>query len=62
MPDYSNLATMETEKKLGPFVYDVDPASLKDIETISRGPYELNNGAIYFGEWTKDGQRYGHGI
>ena len=36
--------------------------NFKDIETISRGPYELNNGAIYFGEWTKDGHRYGNGI
>ena len=30
MPDYSNAATRETEKQLGPFVYDMDTNNLYD--------------------------------
>lgn len=47
MPDYSSFATRETEKQLGPFVYDIDPTAASNIEIITRGPYELDNGAIY---------------
>jgi hypothetical protein len=48
MPDHSNAATRETEERLGPFVFDkVDSPRLKDV--VSRGPYELDNGAIYHG-------------
>ena len=47
LPDYSSYATRETEKLLGPFVYDLDDKILFDLEIITRGPYELDNGAIY---------------
>jgi hypothetical protein len=47
MPDYSSFAIRETEKQLGPFVYDLDDEKLFDMEIITRGPYELDNGAIY---------------
>jgi hypothetical protein len=47
MPDYSSFATRETEKQLGPFIYDIDPTVSSNIEIITRGPYELDNGAIY---------------
>ena len=47
LPDYSSYATRETEKMLGPFVYDMDDKILFDLEIITRGPYELDNGAIY---------------
>jgi hypothetical protein len=47
LPDYSSFATRETEKQLGPFVYDVDEKRMYDLEIITRGPYELDNGAIY---------------
>jgi hypothetical protein len=47
MPDYSSFATRETEKQLGPFIYDVEPASISDFEIITRGPYELDNQAFY---------------
>lgn len=47
LPDYSSYATRETEKMLGPFVYDLDDKILFDLEIITRGPYELDNGAIY---------------
>jgi len=43
MPDFSSFATTDTEKQLGPFVYDVDPATVSDLEIITRGPYELDN-------------------
>jgi hypothetical protein len=49
LPDYSSFATRETEKQLGPFVYDVDEKRMYDLEIITRGPYELDNGAIYQG-------------
>jgi len=47
LPDYSSYATRETEKLLGPFVYDLDDKILFALEIITRGPYELDNGAIY---------------
>lgn len=49
LPDYSSFATRETEKLLGPFVYDIENNKFGEIELISRGPYELDNGAIYQG-------------
>ena len=59
-PDYSNDATRLTEAQLGKFVYDQPPSpSAKDL--ILRQAYELDNGAIYQGEWTKDGLRHGRG-
>ena len=48
MPDYSNAATKETEERLGEFIFDQpEPASNKEI--VTRGPYELDNGAVYHG-------------
>lgn len=47
LPDYSNPATRETEKSLGPFEYDVEINKMYDQDIITRGPYELDNGAIY---------------
>lgn len=61
MPDYSNQATKETEKNLGQFVYD-SPETPSGKGLIQRGPYELDNGAIYVGEWTKEGLRHGKGL
>lgn len=49
LPDYSSFATRETEKLLGPFEYDLDDKKLFDLEIITRGPYELDNCAIYQG-------------
>ena len=49
LPDYSNPATRETEKSLGPFNYDLEGMKNFDIEIVTRGPYELDNGAIYHG-------------
>ena len=61
MPDYSNYATKATEAKMGQFVYDQPPTPTSK-NLIERGPYELDNGAIYVGEWTKDGLRHGKGM
>lgn len=61
MPDYSNSATRATEQKLGKFEYNL-PASPSSKNLIERGPYELDNGAIYVGEWTKEGLRHGKGL
>ena len=60
MLDYSNEATRATELKLGPFVFDkIDSPRVNEI--VDRGPYELDNGAIYHGQWTKDGHRESKG-
>jgi len=48
MPDYSNSQTRFTEERLGPFIFDkVDTPGRNGI--IIRGPYELDNEAIYHG-------------
>ncbi len=60
VPDYSNPETRATEQKLGPFKYD-KPASDSDRELEDRGPFELDNGAIYVGQWSKEGVRQGRG-
>lgn len=58
MPDYSNPVTRATEQRLGPFVWD-------DVENFEKplrdkGPFELNNGAVYQGQW-HDALREGRG-
>ena len=62
MPDHSNPATRETEERLGPFIFDQEQNSPRDAELVTRGPYELDNGSIYHGQWTKEGLREGKGI
>ena len=65
LPDYSNPDTKATEEKLGAFNYERDapPASeTVGLELIMRQPYELDNGAIYQGQWTKEGLRHGKGV
>ena len=61
MPEYNNNATKRTEKLVGPFKWD-DVEEVNDQDLILRGPYELDNGAIYVGEWTKEGLRHGKGL
>mmetsp|Transcript_27185 Transcript_27185/g.27056 ORF Transcript_27185/g.27056 Transcript_27185/m.27056 type:complete len:172 (+) Transcript_27185:57-572(+) len=61
VPDYSNPATRATEAKLGAFHYDQDD-QFDENDLIDRGPYELDNGAIYKGQWSREGLRYGRGI
>ncbi len=63
LPDYSNEKTRAAEAKLTPFIYDTEMSkspSFQDV--ISRGPYQLDNGAVYIGEWNQEGMRQGKGI
>ena len=61
IPDYSNPETRATEQRLGPFKYDSPPDDMeRDLET--KGPFELDNEAIYVGQWTKNGLRHGKGV
>ena len=60
MPAHSNEATRTTEARLGAFIFDmIDSPSNANV--IDRGPYEMDNGAIYHGQWTKEGHREGKG-
>ena len=61
VPDYSNPETRATEQRLGPFKYDKQPSD-SDQELEDREPFELDNGAIYIGQWSKDGLRHGKGV
>ena len=61
MPDYSNKETKEVEKHVGPFQFDLEEAKY-GTELITRGPYKLENGAVYKGQWTKNDERQGRGI
>ncbi len=61
VPDYSNPATRATEDRLGAFNYDQDH-QFDENDLIGRGAYELDNGAIYKGQWSREGLRYGRGI
>eukprot|EP01022_Parablepharisma_sp_SALTPOND_P012873 TRINITY_DN1674_c0_g1_i1.p3 TRINITY_DN1674_c0_g1~~TRINITY_DN1674_c0_g1_i1.p3 ORF type:complete len:401 (+),score=43.48 TRINITY_DN1674_c0_g1_i1:4847-6049(+) len=60
VPDYSNPETRATEQRLGPFKFD-KPITNTDKELEDRGPFELDNGAIYIGQWNKAGLREGKG-
>ena len=60
MPDHSNASTRATEVRLGPFIFDMVD-SPRSQPLIDRAPYELDNGAIYHGQWIKDGHREGKG-
>ena len=46
--------------KLGPYKYD-KPVTEEDKQLIEKGPYQLDNGAVYIGQWNKEGQRKGKG-
>ena len=48
MPDHSNEITRQTELRLGPFDFDM-VESPRAYEIVDKGPYELDNGAIYKG-------------
>ena len=49
MPDYSNEATRETEKQIGPFKYQEDDQDSVESDLVTRGAYELDNGGVYVG-------------
>ena len=61
MPDHSNANTRATEVRLGPFIFEKIDSPRSQV-LIDRAPYELDDGAIYHGQWMKDGLREGKGI
>ena len=61
MPDYSNEATRATEKEIIHFQYDEDDNAY-GTDLITRDPYQLDNHAIYKGQWSKEGLRHGRGL
>ena len=60
MPENSNQVSKATESRLGSFVWDIDSEFVL-LDLISRGPCELDNGAVYHGQWNRDGLREGKG-
>lgn len=48
LPDHSNEATRATEQRLGPFIFERNDSPRND-RVIDRQPFEMDNGAIYFG-------------
>ena len=60
VPDYSTSATRAVQARLGKFVFQ---DSLHDNSVrLKRGPVEMENGAIFTGEWNNDNHRHGFGI
>ena len=50
MPDLSNQVSRATEQRLGTFVFDFD-SEFAHLDLVSKGPHELDNGAVYLGQW-----------
>ena len=61
VPNYSNPDTRATEQRLGPFKYEI-PKEETETNLENRGPFELDNEAIYVGQWNKEGLRHGKGV
>ena len=60
MPDYSTPLTRLAESKLKPM--DLGNESSFSGNTIDRGPCNLGEGIVYYGQWTLDGRRNGRGV
>ena len=62
MPDYSNDNTKMTEERLGMFNFDLHEMPHYSDQLEEKGPMELDNGAVYKGQWNKvTGKREGKG-
>ena len=61
IPQYANEAINATESRIGKFIYD-KLESNSDRELIDKGPFELDNQAVYVGQWNKMGLRHGKGM
>ena len=60
MPDLSNQETRNTKQKLGFFQDNLDNSIFGSVS--KKGPIEVEDGAIYQGQWNAQGMRHGHGI
>jgi len=60
IPDYSNTATLASERKMGAFIYP--PLSDESIPKIKKNAVKLENNAIYIGEWNHKNERHGKGL
>ncbi|OMJ76287.1 hypothetical protein SteCoe_24383 [Stentor coeruleus] len=60
VPDYNTAATKAVEARLGKFIC-FEAFNDNDVR-LRRGPVEIENGAIYTGEWNNDNQRHGFGV
>ncbi|OMJ65703.1 hypothetical protein SteCoe_37759 [Stentor coeruleus] len=58
VPDYSTQVIKMIQMKLGQFIYGENP---NEESLLKRGSVEMENGAIYAGEWNKNNQRHGKG-
>ena len=58
-----NEVTKDRRQMLGPFEYTKyeEDNEQEDPELEKRGPLELDNQAIYVGQWSKNGFRHGKG-
>ena len=56
MPDFSNNATRTAEQEASQFEWDDDESQYGD-DLVVRGPFELDNGSAYKGQWSRDGVR-----
>ena len=61
MPDYSNEKTRAIEAKLARYYYDFDSEINPRPGLVRRGPFLLDDGSVYKGEWNQDGKREGNG-
>lgn len=59
IPNYSNASTIAASRKLGAFNFEGDDND--GIARIQRGPVQLENGAVYIGEWNDTLERHGKG-
>ena len=60
VPDYSTTATRAVQERLGKF--PMQESFFDNLVRLKRGPAEMENGAIYTGEWNNDNQRHGFGV
>ena len=60
VPDYSTTATRAVQERLGKF--PMQESFFDNLVRLKRGPVEMENGAIYTGEWNNDNQRHGFGV
>ena len=60
-PNYLTKEVQDTLTKLGPFKYDPSPPNFDFGKLIKKGPCEIDNQAIYEGEWNENNHRQGKG-